>query len=212
MQRHPAVTCLLSVLALALLLLAGGPLAGQGKGKPKGKDKKGKPALASYYPLKVGTVWEYRVGQQKLTVRVTRDEIVEQTTVATLEAKLADRTLTERVAIRKDGVYRYSGEGVNYNPPICFLKLPPKSGETWAVSARGDGLQVAGMFTAGEEEVAVPAGKYEAVTASCPELHLDEVKMAVTYWFVPGIGVVKQRIHVGGREVVLELLKYTPAK
>jgi hypothetical protein len=211
--RRTALAWLLAPLSLALILLAGAPLTGQDKGKNKGKDKKAKPAPPSaYYPLKVGTVWEYRVGKQKLTVRVLREETVEKNPVAVLEATLDGKAVTERVGVRKDGVYRYSGEGVDYHPPLCILKLPPKSGETWAVKARGDGLEVAGTFTAGEEEVTVPAGMYEAVTASCPELRLDEVKMAVTYWFVPGIGLVKQRVRVGGRDVVLELAKYTPAK
>src|SRR5207244_5892249 len=139
----------LAVLALALLL-GGGMLTGQGKGSPKGKDKgkdkQAKPALTSYYPLKEGNTWEYGVGKQKLTVRVARTEMVGEVPVAVLECTFAGKTLTERVAVKKDGAYRYSGEGVDYQPPLCFLKLPPKAGETWKVEARGDGLQITGTF------------------------------------------------------------------
>jgi hypothetical protein len=211
-----ALALLLAVLALAQLLFAGGPLAGQGKDSPKakgkGKDKKAKPALTSYYPLKVGNTWEYRVGQQKLTVRVAREEAVGKVSVAVLESTFAGKTLTERVALEKDGVYRYSGEGVDYQPPLCFLKLPPKKDETWEVKSRGDGLNITGTFTAGEETVTVPAGMYEAVTSFSQDFRVDQVTSSVTYWFVPGIGMVKQRLKVGGRDVVIELAKYTPAK
>jgi hypothetical protein len=208
------LTSLLAVVSLALFL--GGSLAGQGKdspkGKGKGKDKKARPALTSYYPLKVGNTWEYRVGQQKLTVRVARQETVGKVDVAVLESTFAGKTLTERVALEKDGVYRFSGEGVDYQPPLCFLKLPPKKDETWAVKSYGDGLNITGTFTAGEETVTVPAGMYEAVTSSSQDFRVDQVTSSVTYWFVPGIGMVKQRLKVGGRDVVIELEKYTPAK
>ena len=133
------------------------PLTGQGKsspkGKDKGKDKKAKPALTSYYPLKEGNTWEYRVGKQKLTVRVAGEDLVGEVPVAVLECTFAGKTLKERVAVLKDGAYRFSGEGVEYLPPLCFLKLPPKAGESWEVASRGDGLKITGTFKAGAEEV-----------------------------------------------------------
>jgi hypothetical protein len=215
-RRYLLLPGLVAVLSLALLLLGGGLLTGQDKGSPKGKDKgkdkKAKPALASYYPLKEGNTWEYRVGKQKLTVRVAREDLVGSERVSVLECTFAGKTLQERVAVLKDGAYRFSGEGVDYLPPLCFFKLPPKAGETWEVKSRGDGLQIRGTFTAGEDQVTVPAGMYEAVTSSSQDFRVDEVKMPVTYWFVPGIGMVKQRLQVGGRVVVIELEKYTPAK
>ncbi len=212
MRRLHLLAVLVSL--LALLQLVHEPLSGQGKGvdKGKGKEKKGKPGAASYYPLKIGNTWEYRAGKKKLTVRVAREDLVGTVTVAVVESTLDGETVTERVAVRKDGVYRYSGKGVDYEPPLCFLKLPPTKGATWQVKSRGDGLEIAGTFTAGEEEVTVPAGMFEAITSASQDFRMDTVKMAVKYWFVPGIGMVKQRVQVGGREVVIELVKYTPAK
>jgi hypothetical protein len=207
----------LSGLTLALLLLTGNPLAGQGAGKDK-KDEP--PPTTPYYPLKVGNAWEYtvtrrtgeKVEKHKTTVRVLREETVGKVRVAVLETTYEGKKILERVAAGKDGLYRYSGEGVDYLPPLCLLKLPPRAGDSWAVKSRGDDLQIEGKFTAGEEEVTVPAGAYEAVTASCPEFRVDRVRTSLTNWFVPGIGLVKQRLLVGGREVVTELEKYTPAK
>jgi hypothetical protein len=211
---------LLSGLGLALLLLAGHPLAGQGKGKEKGKDKKRAPAPAvSYYPLKTGNTWDYavtkrtgeRVEKRKATVRVLSEETVEKVRVAVLETTYEGRKVTERLAADRDGLYRFSGEGVDYKPPLCLLKLPPKKGATWTVESRGDGLKISGKFKAAEEgEVTVPAGKFGPVfISSCDDFRVDGVKMSLTYWFVPGIGLVKQRVFVGGRELILELEKYT---
>jgi hypothetical protein len=217
----------LSGLGLALVLLAGSPLAGQGKGKDKGKDKdedkKAAPAPAvSYYPLKAGNTWVYlvtqrtgeRVEKRKAAVRVLREETVEKVRVAVLETTYEGRTVTERVAADKDGLYRYSGEGVTYKPPLCMLKLPPKKGTSWTVDSRGDGLKIEGKFRADElDRITVPAGEFDPVIASSSDdFRVDNVKMSLTYWFVPGIGLVKQRVLVGGREVVLELEKYTLTK
>jgi hypothetical protein len=214
--RHTAVLSLLSALAFTLLPVGGGPFAGQGKGQVKKDNKETKTprakGSAAYYPLKVGTTWEYKVGNKKATVRVLREETVEKAKVAVLETTLDGKTITERVGVKADGVYRYSGEGVDYTPPLCFLKLPPRTGETWEVKSRGAGLEIAGTFESEEDEVTVGAGQYEAVTASCREFRIDTARMEVKYWFVPGIGMVKQRLKLGGREVLIELEKYTPAK
>ncbi len=218
MRRHTAVLPLLSALAAALLLAGGGPLAGQGKGQGNKdtKDQQEKKAprgkAAAYFPLKVGSTWEYRVGKQKAVVRVLRQETVDKDTVAVLETTLDGTKVTERVGVKADGVYRYSGDGVDYTPPLRFLKLPPAAGETWQVKSRGAGLEIAGTFTAGEEEVTVPAGQYEAVTASCPDFRIDTARVAVTYWLVPDIGMVKQRFKGAGRDLLIELEKYTPGK
>jgi hypothetical protein len=219
MRRHPTALSLLSALVFGLLLVAGGPLAGQGKGqdkkdKPEKKEKKAPKAKASadYYPLKVGSTWEYRVGKQKATVRVLREETMDNDTVAVLETTLDGKKITERVGVKADGVYRYSGEGVDYKPPLRFLKLPPEDGETWEVKSQGAGLEIAGTFKAGEEEVTVAAGQYEAVTSSCAEFRIDSARLSMKYWFVPRIGMVKQQLKIGDREVLIELEKYTPAK
>jgi hypothetical protein len=211
--RYTTVIALLSGFALALLLSVGSLLAGQEKGEEK-KPKKasGGKGSSPYYPLTVGTTWQYRVGKQKATVRVVREETSDTGPVAVLETTLDGKKVSEQVGVRGDGVYRYSGEGTAYNPPICFLKLPPTAGATWEVKSRAAGLDVSGTFTAGEEEVTVGAGQYDAVTSTCPDFRIDGTRTSVTYWFVPGIGMVKQRLQIGKREVLIELEKYTPAK
>jgi hypothetical protein len=211
-------------LGLALLLLADSPLVGQGKpaGKDKGKGKKGAPTV-SYYPLEVGNSWEYlvtrRIGKKvekhKATVRVVREETVEKVRVAVLETTYdGGKPLTERLAANKDGLFRYSGDNVDYKPPLCLLKLPPEKGQDWDVKSQGDGLKIKGKFrtSAVGEFVTVPAGEFEAVASSSNDFRVDKVKMSITYWFVPNVGLVKQRVVIDQREVLIELEKYTLAK
>ncbi len=195
--------------AMLLLLLIVGPPADAQKQK---KDKEKEKPPPDYYPLKVGNTWEYRVGKEKITVRVAREETEDKETIAVLETTTNGDTFIERVSVRPDGVYRHTAEGKTISPPLCFLRLPAKAGESWTVSGVADGLAVRGTFALGEAQVTVPAGKFQTVTSTCPDFRIDRVRMELTYWLAPEVGMVKQRLLVGDREVLVELEKFTPAK
>src|SRR5262245_43779453 len=191
---------------LLLLLLAGAPAGAQKEKKDK-KEKETPPP--DYYPLKVGNTWEYRVGGEKVTVRVAREETEGKETVAVLETTAGEKKLSERLSARPDGIYRHTAEDMTINPPLCILQLPAKAGTSWTASGVAGGLAVGGTFTSGEEAVAVPAGKFQTVTSTCPKFRIDRVRMELTYWFAPGVGMVKQRLRIGDREVLVELEKFT---
>ncbi len=208
MRTFPIRAVLMAGIVLPLLLLAAAPLPGQGN-----KNKKDKPKPPpDYYPLKVGNAWQYRVGKDQVTVRVAKEEQAEKETVAVLETSGGGKALTERVSAQKDGLYRLTAEDMEIRPALCFLKLPFKAGDTWTVKGSAGDLPVEGTFTAAEEEVAVPAGKYRTATATCPDLRIGKARMALKYWFAPGVGMVKQRLQIGDRVVLVELEKFTPAK
>lgn len=211
-------TVALALCSAALLAAGSAPLSGQGKDKDKGKDKekpKDKPA-AFAFPLKAGSVWEYRAGKEKVSVRVAKEEPGEKETRAVLESSAGDKkgakTSTETLALREDGVYRLSADGADITPALCILKLPYEAAATWPYKSAAGPLPVSGNFVAEEEEVAVPAGKFKAVRVSSADFRIGQTAIPLTYWFVSDVGLVKQRLVVGGREVVLELEKYTPAK
>jgi hypothetical protein len=196
---------LAGALALALLPLAPGPV-------PAGKKPKESTPPPVYYPLKVGNTWDYRLGQRKLTARVTGEETIGKDKYAILETSGDGKTVVEKVAVLADGIYRAYADGMSITPPLRILKLPVKAGESWTVKSGAGGLGVDGTFTAAEVEVKLPAGTYKAVSASCPEFRIGTRKMALTYWFAPGVGLVKQRLQVGERDVVIELEKFNAAK
>ncbi len=203
---------------LLLLLVAAGSTPAQ-KQKPK---KEKEPPPPSYYPLKVGATWEYRVGADKVTLRVAKEEVEDKETVAVLETTSGGPPISERVSVKEGSVYRHTAEGVPLTPPLCFLKLPGKGekpavkdGESWTENGTAGGLTYRGTFTVRKEKkpVAVRSVKYEnVITASCPDFQIGRARMALTYWFAPDVGMIKQELRLGDREVLVELEKYTPAK
>jgi hypothetical protein len=166
-----------------------------------------------YFPLKVGDSWTYKMGDTRFTRKVAKFEDVDGQSCALIETTIGNRVASsERVAVKADGVYRYTtddNKDHKFEPPLCFLKLPVKTGETWKVesSVAGTGKKVTGTFTAGEvAELKVGDKKYEkVVTVSSNDYDAGGTKTKVTYYFAKDVGVVKQTISVEGQEVVMEL-------
>jgi hypothetical protein len=173
-----------------------------------------------YYPLKVGNKWTYRFtsgSSGTVDVRVTKLEKVGDVMCALLEAKAgSDGTpTTEHVAVQADGVYRYTSEGHKIEPPLRFLKLPPKSGDRWEVDSKSAGETVKGTLTLGEAEVTVGKmtnRKFKAITADTKDMTVGGNKMEQTWWFAPEVGMVKQVYKFADKEVVLELESFEPGK
>ena len=168
-----------------------------------------------FYPLKVGTKWQYKVGAGSLTIKVTKHEQVGEVTCAVLEKSKDDQVLgSDHIGVTADGVYHYMIAGQKLDMPFRILKLPPKKGDNWKVEVKDRGKSVSGSFTLGEAEVVVPAGKYKAITAvsdgfQLPEADGKTVKIDFKFWFVEKIGLVKHTIQIGDqKEVVIELEKF----
>jgi hypothetical protein len=173
-----------------------------------------------YYPLQVGNTWTYRVGpEHRYQLKVTKHEKVGDVVCARIEMFVEGNPKSfELVGVTEDGVARYAFENKRLDPPFRFLKLPPKKGETWEVSSalgktdKSAGEVIKATFKAGEEKVEVPAGKYDAITASTDDLVAAGDQMGVTYYFAKDVGLVKEVIEVAGQKVVHELEKFEPAK
>lgn len=167
-----------------------------------------------YYPLKVGTTWEYKLTTkgktQTATVKVAKHEKVGNTMCALLETSVdGNVSATEHVSASKDGVFRNTFGGQEITPPVCFLKLPVKKGESWKVDSKIGAQSGKATFVSGEDEVTVPAGKYKAVTAKAEDFEAAGVKVPITYWFAPGVGIVKQVVKINDQEILIELVKFT---
>ena len=150
------LSCGLLAVPLALLV---GPAA-------RAQDKM---AETPYYPLKIGNTWTYKIGDTHFTMKVVKYEEVEsegkKQTCARVEMSGSDNKVqaVEHIAVRldgkDDGVYRYMFENKKAEPPVRFLKLPPKKDDTWEVAlarwAHAHGyvaLYRAGRFALSEEE------------------------------------------------------------
>ena len=210
----------LALLALAVLFTSS--LAAQDKAKDKQPDDKKKEekkaAPAFDFPLKVGATWIYRVGENTYTTKLTKFEPVGKTECARLDMTINGKAASfEHVAIGtdKDGVssvMRYTFEGKQASPPITFLQLPADK-TSWRVESKLDGQTLKGTFRKTEEDVKVPAGDYKkAVKVSSDGLKVNNVDLTVTWWFVSGVGLVKQEADLAGQRVIIELEKYEPGK
>ncbi len=188
----------LACAALAAALLPA--LAGAGRAQDKIE-------TTPYYPLAVGTTWDYKAGDNKFTLKVTKHEKVGNALCARVGMFVKDKEQSfEHISVTKDGVYRNTFEGKEATPPVLFLKLPPKKDETWKVDSKVGGEAVKGTFkNNGEEEVKVPAGSYKAWVVASQDLEANGVKMSVTYYFAEKVGMVKQLVEVSGQKIVIEL-------
>ncbi|MBY0231577.1 MAG: hypothetical protein K2W96_20010 [Gemmataceae bacterium] len=213
---------------LALALLFCSTLAAQDKDKNPDKkddkkeekkdDKKDKEPKAGpfEFPLKVGTKWTYRVGENRYVQKIAKMEAVGKTQAARLEMTINDKQASfEHVAIGsdKDGVrsvMRYSFEGKQADPPIPFLQLAADK-TSWRVDSKLEGGTLKGLFRKTLEDVTVPAGKYpKAVRVASDGLKVNGVDLTVTWWFASGVGLVKMEATIAGQTVTSELEKYEP--
>jgi hypothetical protein len=202
MKFLPSLWC---TLALAVFL------APTGLGQDKGEDKD-----TSYYPLKVGNQWIYKAANgQKVVIRVAKEDKIGEVPCVKLESVTNGAVVkSEHLAAKKDGIYRYAGDGADLDPPVLVLKLPPKKGESWKVDTKLAGHTVRGTFHVVDDQaaVAVPAGKFKAVSVHTDDMRLDADLLKTTLWFAPGVGLVKQDLTYKDKQVSLELEKYEAAK
>lgn len=200
----------LPLFPLALLLTAF-PAWGQEKWKD-----------SPYYPLAVGTRYTYRSGDRTVINEVVKHEKIGDVLCALVESRLEGPTLgaevkgkvvaSEHVAVADDGLYRHAFGGQKIEPPLCFLKLPPKAGESWTVKVAIGGMTAEGKYETAEEEVEVPAGTFKTLVARTRDFKAAEVTLSTDLHFVRDVGLVKQTLVVNGQEVVLELVKVEKPK
>jgi len=167
---------------------------------------------APYYPVKLGTTWEYRGGARPLIMTVARYEAVGSHTCAALEWSMDSKLVAlEHVFVAADGVYRCAYSKSEIVPPFCFLKLPPVDGDSWSVNSTIQGTSMVGTFVLHREKVTVPVGQFDDAFASASKdlLIKGQGGLATTYWFAPGYGLIKQFLNPQGQETTFELVKFT---
>jgi hypothetical protein len=196
-------------LSVRLLLVLGlcvfPPLVG-------GADDASKPE-PSYYPITVGNVWNYKTDDGKFTAKVISQEKIEGQNCARIELSFGGKpNCFEHIAVKPDGIYRYSFNGVRSAQPVLLLKLPPRKGDSWTVEAKGAGDPIKGTFKVDEDEVKVPAGTYKtfSVTLKQDTTVTGAPAVGCTYWFAPDVGIVKQEYKVGNQLTTAVLEKFEP--
>ncbi len=208
--------CLWMSIAVCLLV---GTVPGRGQEK--------KPMLyeSPFYPLHVGNEWRYKatIGDappQKVIITVEQAEpydykfkdVSEPIVRYRLKIVSGSKELTEHVAVLKDGVYRFTTASKEITPPLRFLKLPLTKGESWTVNSVSENVQLTGTFTCDDANVTVEGKQFQAKHVWSKDFQLGTEKMTLEYWFAPNVGIVKQHVHVGNSDVLLELEDFKAGK
>ena len=169
------------------------------------------------YPLKVGSVWTYKVSGGSIQVKVEKKEkFGDEETYKLVTSAQGKEGASEHVAIKdgKDGgVYRYDIGGVKPDAPLKFLALPATKSTKWTVNSKIGKEEVSGEFVIKEEDVTVPAGVYKAATlVEGANFKLAGYDSSIKTWYVKDIGIVKMEFKLGGQDATFELEKYEPGK
>lgn len=189
-------------LAVLLVVLLG---AARGSAQELIKD-------SPFFPLKIGSQWTYRADDKRVVLRLTGQEKVDDTLCAVLETKRPDGlAITEHVAVKSDGVYRYRAMRLRVEPPVCFLKFGRTKEPTWEVKAKLGADTIAGTCKLETAEVDVPMGKFQTLRVTS-ELERGKEMFKIVSYFARDIGMVKQEQLLAGKKIMLELEKYETGK
>lgn len=169
-----------------------------------------------YFATRVGAKWVYKEGKRVESRVVTGVSTNGKDTYVSVskEDKSGKNAPLWRVKVTAKGLVRLGLRPFEAQPPIVLLKLPIKSGQHWKyLMLDGPVIKEEGTMTCyGPERVTVPAGTFTAVRVvaesivSYSTLLTQPVK--TTYWYAPGVGLVK-RVDHQGRMLILQ--EYLPA-
>jgi hypothetical protein len=170
-----------------------------------------------YFPLKIGSVWNYKMGDAHFSVKVAKMEDVDKQPCARLELSANNKAGSpQNIAVKADGVYRFTNEDALYSPAVCFLKLPVKKGDSWKVDSTLAGMgKVTCTFKTDElSELKVGNKTYEnVVTVTTDDLVANGTKVSKTvYYYAKNVGLIKHVLTYNEQDVVIELESYEPAK
>jgi hypothetical protein len=159
-----------------------------------------------YYPLNIGREWSLWAGPVEMIERVARHEKIGEELCARIETEFNGKIVSfEHVTVRADGIYRVAVAGRPIEPPLRFLKLPAKAGDTWKVESTIAGEPIKGDFKTSEAALKIGDDEVSTVVVAGKNFKAGKSNLSFTYYFAPGIGKVKQVIVVNDMETTLEL-------
>ncbi len=166
-----------------------------------------------YYPLFLGTEWEYRVGESAVTVKVKdySEKAGVRTGVLSTEVNGAE-VATEAIRVDETGVYSTHINATKIEPAVLILKFGIEKETEWATKCKVGAQKVDFRFKLeGLEDLEVPAGKYKAVKVTGSGT-IAETETQTEFHFAEGIGIVRITYSIGGQRTSLDLKKYTAGK
>jgi hypothetical protein len=181
--------------------------------------QKAKAPALDYFPLRVGDSWKYRstVSAAEATIKVVSAEKQPDGTMRYLLEKSAGAKIQDWysktngwVLMHRESYPEHEGLEVKYEPARQYLKNPLVAGATWNWSGKSttqNEVQESNRVI-GLEMVEVPAGKFRAMKIVSQVSEGPSV-MTKTYWYAPGIGLVKYTTESGQVSYGFELIDYS---
>lgn len=194
------------VLGAAAIIFGGALLAQPPKEAP----------AEGYFPLKKGTKWTYKVGDNLVEVSVVKVDKVgneEQYQVDTVVGK--EPKTTEMYVLKSDGVYRTKVKDDKLDPMIKVLPLPIKKDATWEINSKVGMQAVKGTMKVinDKEMIKTPAGDFSTVYVEGKDIDIAGAKTTVRLWFAKDRGIVQEEFILQTNEKVqLVLTKYEEGK
>jgi hypothetical protein len=171
-----------------------------------------------YFPLKVGTTWEYLASGKKIVTKVAAHEKLGDQLCARLETTMDGVTLAEYLTVITNEKRLGSGAGLyrlvaNNQEVWLVLKTPSKVGDKWDVALRNLPLQGSlGILEA--KQLKVGNQEYDTIVVISSNLKFAGQDVEMKTWYAKDVGMVKQSIvqPATGLVIDLELEKFTPVQ
>jgi hypothetical protein len=166
-----------------------------------------------YFPIKPGTKWTYKTGDQIVEVRVA-DKTVKfnNEDCVQLETSVGGKVVaSELYSIKADGVYRVKVKDDKIDPAIKVLPIPiGKNGDAWKFNSKVGTQAVSGEFKVKDvkEKLKIGDKEYETVAIEGSELDVAGAKTTVRLWFAKDKGIVKLYYKIADTETQLEMTDF----
>ena len=221
MKSKTASINLLITSAMFLSLVLGCSLLKKSTSSSADGGSGGLSGSTDYFPLRASNSWKYESTtadgkQSEFTIKVLNEEkengnpayLVE--TVSTFQpihdwySKPGGWVLMHREE------YVKTGAKATFEPAKQLLKNPLANGDSWQWKGKGMmGLDIVeSNSVSGPETVAVPAGKFTAMKVTTDVVQ-GGAPVTKTYWYAPGVGLVKSMTDTGAVKSTTELVEYT---
>jgi hypothetical protein len=174
-----------------------------------------------YFPLNVGDSWKYRSTtadgkQSDFTIKVLNEAKENGNTLYLVETVSTFQPIHDWYSKPSGWVlmhrqeYVKSGQKAEYQPTKQFLKNPLTSGDSWTWKGKGMmGLDIdESNEVSGPETVTVAAGKFEAMKVTTKVVQ-GGAPVTKTYWYAPGVGLVKSMTDTGAVKSTTELIEHS---
>ena len=220
MKTNKAVLTLSVVAALWLALVLGCSFLKKGTMSPSSSGGASSTGSKDYFPLSVGDSWKYRSTtadgkQSEFTIKVLSEAKESGNTLYLVETVSTFQPIHDWYSKPSGWVlmhrqeYVKTGNKAEYQPTKQFLKNPLTSGDSWKWKGTGMmGLEIdESNEVSGPETVSVAAGKFEAMKVMTKVVQ-GGVPVTKTYWYAPGVGLVKSMTDTGSVKSTTELIAH----